>query len=57
MKARERFVDMAEVDKAVDILCAARYGEDQRERIRMILFLGIKALEQQQSAPERRDHG
>lgn len=47
------FVDMVEVNKAADVLCAA-YGEEHRERIKRILFLGVDALSREEpySAPD-----
>lgn len=39
----EVFVDMVEVNKITDILCAV-YGEENREYIKEVLFLGIDAM-------------
>ena len=40
---KEVFVDMVEVNKMADILCAV-YGEENREYIRQVLFFGIDAM-------------
>jgi hypothetical protein len=47
------FIDMVEVNKAADVLCAA-FGEEHRDRIKRVLFLGVDALsrEESYSAPD-----